>query len=281
MRRFDRVIQVRPPSRVTEKATQRERPFSLGGRVPTVAAITSSRPESQGRSNRAATRSGIAIVTRLQPSGGLQEEAPSLGKPVLVLREVNKREEGLEAGACRLLGTDDERIVAEASDLLSSPSAPARMSRAGNPYDDGKAAKRFVNALRGVAVDEWHPALATVEQDAAWAIACRTRRLATTGHARRARAGSSSKRTATGRRLTSRRRTRCRFESWPDARGRSRAALAVVADPIGPVSSLSSSESSGGASSVRSRARFPGFSESRADGCKAVLSTLDSCGATS
>jgi len=93
----------------------------------------------------------------LTDSGGLQEVAPSLGKPLLVLRDVTEREEGVEAGACRLVGMDDERIVAAASALLSSPFEYAQMSRAVNPYGDGRAAKRIVDALRGLPVDEWHP----------------------------------------------------------------------------------------------------------------------------
>jgi UDP-N-acetylglucosamine 2-epimerase (non-hydrolysing) len=91
----------------------------------------------------------------LTDSGGLQEEAPSLGKPVLVLRDVTEREEGVEAGACRLVGTDEERIVSEASALLSSPFEYGLMSRAVNPYGDGRAAERIVDALRGLPVDEW------------------------------------------------------------------------------------------------------------------------------
>lgn len=98
----------------------------------------------------------------LTDSGGLQEEAPSLGKPVLVLRDVTEREEGIESGACRLVGTDDERIVAEAGELLSVPFEYARMSRAVNPYGDGRAAERIVDALRGHVVDEWRPALAAM-----------------------------------------------------------------------------------------------------------------------
>jgi hypothetical protein len=76
---------------------------------------------------------------------------------VLVLRDVTEREEGVESDACRLVGTDDERIVATASELLSSPFEYAQMSRAVNPYGDGCAATRIVAALRGLPVDEWHP----------------------------------------------------------------------------------------------------------------------------
>ena len=100
-------------------------------------------------------------VLVLTDSGGLQEEAPALGKPVLVLRDVTERQEGVEAGACRLVGTDEERIVGEASELLSSSRAYSQMSRAVNPYGDGGAAGRIVDALRGRPVDQWSPALAT------------------------------------------------------------------------------------------------------------------------
>lgn len=83
----------------------------------------------------------------LTDSGGIQEEAPSLGKPVLVMRETTERPEGLEAGTVRLVGTDVARIVGEASRLLDDPDAYAQMQRAHNPYGDGRAASRIVDAL--------------------------------------------------------------------------------------------------------------------------------------
>jgi UDP-N-acetylglucosamine 2-epimerase (non-hydrolysing) len=83
----------------------------------------------------------------LTDSGGLQEEAPSLGKPVLVLREVTERPEGVEAGTAVVVGTDRERIVAVASELLTSPEAYARMANAVNPYGDGRASERILVAL--------------------------------------------------------------------------------------------------------------------------------------
>ncbi len=83
----------------------------------------------------------------LTDSGGVQEEAPSLGKPVLVLRETTERPEGVAAGTAKLVGTDEERIVAEASRLLSDPAAYAAMSRAASPYGDGGAARRIADAL--------------------------------------------------------------------------------------------------------------------------------------
>jgi UDP-N-acetylglucosamine 2-epimerase (non-hydrolysing) len=83
----------------------------------------------------------------LTDSGGIQEEAPSLGVPVLVLREVTERPEAVEVGAARVVGTDPERILAEAEWLLDDPVAHAAMARAVNPYGDGHAAERIVDAL--------------------------------------------------------------------------------------------------------------------------------------
>jgi UDP-N-acetylglucosamine 2-epimerase (non-hydrolysing) len=83
----------------------------------------------------------------LTDSGGIQEEAPTLGKPVLVLREVTERPEGVEAGVARLVGTDEERIVAEASRLLADGAAYRAMVGPVNPYGDGKAAGRILDTL--------------------------------------------------------------------------------------------------------------------------------------
>ena len=85
----------------------------------------------------------------LTDSGGIQEEAPTFGKPVLVLREKTERPEGVEAGLALLVGTDEKRIYAEASRLLSSDDACRRMSEAGNPYGDGHAAARIADVLAG------------------------------------------------------------------------------------------------------------------------------------
>ncbi len=84
----------------------------------------------------------------LTDSGGLQEEAPSLHKPVLVLRETTERPEALMAGATRLIGADPERIVRETCQLLDDPTAYARMASASNPYGDGHAAERIADILR-------------------------------------------------------------------------------------------------------------------------------------
>ena len=80
-------------------------------------------------------------------SGGLQEEAPSLGIPVLVLRETTERPEGIEAGTLKLVGTETSQIVREAKRLLDDPIAHANMAKAVNPYGDGHAAERIIHAL--------------------------------------------------------------------------------------------------------------------------------------
>ena len=84
----------------------------------------------------------------LTDSGGIQEEAPGLGKPVLVMRDTTERPEALEAGTVKLVGTDYERIVTEVSRLLDNPAAYDAMSHAVNPYGDGKACPRIVEKLK-------------------------------------------------------------------------------------------------------------------------------------
>ncbi len=91
----------------------------------------------------------------LTDSGGIQEEAPALGIPVLVLREVTERPEAVAAGTVRLVGTDRDRIVGEAARLLDDPAAHMAMARAINPYGDGQAAERIADSLCGEAVQEW------------------------------------------------------------------------------------------------------------------------------
>lgn len=83
----------------------------------------------------------------LTDSGGVQEEAPSLGKPVLVMRETTERPEAVTAGTVRLIGTDEELIVEEVSSLLADPAAYQLMAQAVNPYGDGRAAPRCVQAM--------------------------------------------------------------------------------------------------------------------------------------
>jgi UDP-N-acetylglucosamine 2-epimerase (non-hydrolysing) len=83
----------------------------------------------------------------LTDSGGIQEEAPSLGKPVLVMRETTERPEGVEAGTARLIGTDEERIYSETASLLSDDDAYKEMAQARNPYGDGRASERILAAL--------------------------------------------------------------------------------------------------------------------------------------
>jgi UDP-N-acetylglucosamine 2-epimerase (non-hydrolysing) len=85
----------------------------------------------------------------LTDSGGIQEEAPTFGKPVLVLREKTERPEGVEAGLALLVGTDEDKIFVEASRLLTDLAAYRSMSEGGNPYGDGHAAARIADALAG------------------------------------------------------------------------------------------------------------------------------------
>jgi UDP-N-acetylglucosamine 2-epimerase (non-hydrolysing) len=89
---------------------------------------------------------GLAEIM-LTDSGGVQEEAPALGKPVLVMRETTERPEGVTAGTARLVGTDSDRIVTELFTLLDDKAAYEKMARAHNPFGDGKAARRIVELL--------------------------------------------------------------------------------------------------------------------------------------
>ena len=83
-------------------------------------------------------------------SGGLQEEAPALGKPVLVLRRETERPEAVEAGTVQLAGVEEEEVFQAASRLLEDPDAYAGMAHAANPYGDGRACVRIADAI------EWH-----------------------------------------------------------------------------------------------------------------------------
>lgn len=100
-------------------------------------------PLAYGEFTRLLSRAHIVLTD----SGGVQEEAPSLGKPVLVMRENTERPEALEAGTVKLIGTDEERIVAEVTRLLHDSAHFAAMANAVNPYGDGKAAARTVAAI--------------------------------------------------------------------------------------------------------------------------------------
>ena len=86
----------------------------------------------------------------LTDSGGIQEEAPGLGKPVLVMRDTTERPEALEAGTVKLVGTDYERIVHEVSKLIDNQDYYNQMSKAVNPYGDGEACKRIINTIQYV-----------------------------------------------------------------------------------------------------------------------------------
>ena len=91
----------------------------------------------------------------LTDSGGIQEEAPGLGKPVLVMRDTTERPEALKSGTVHLVGTNHDLIVSEVSTLLDDAAAYEKMSKAVNPYGDGKACNRIVRALNGEAVDRY------------------------------------------------------------------------------------------------------------------------------
>ena len=83
----------------------------------------------------------------LTDSGGIQEEAPSLGKPVLVMRDTTERPEGIAAGTLKLVGTDEETIYREFNRLLTDQSAYDAMAQASNPYGDGHACERIADIL--------------------------------------------------------------------------------------------------------------------------------------
>ena len=91
----------------------------------------------------------------LTDSGGIQEEAPGLGKPVLVMRDTTERPEALKSGTVHLVGTNHDLIVSEVSTLLDNTAAYNKMSKAVNPYGDGKACNRIVGALKGKIIDRY------------------------------------------------------------------------------------------------------------------------------
>jgi UDP-N-acetylglucosamine 2-epimerase (non-hydrolysing) len=84
----------------------------------------------------------------LTDSGGIQEEAPSLGKPVLVVREVTERVEGIEAGTAKLVGTNKDKIISEVINLLTDENEYNKIAKAVNPYGDGKTSERIINILK-------------------------------------------------------------------------------------------------------------------------------------
>ena len=91
----------------------------------------------------------------LTDSGGIQEEAPAYGVPVLVMRDTTERPEGVDAGTLKLVGTSEEVIYSEFSRLLDDPTAYSAMAKAVNPYGDGGACRRIADVLEGLPVSEW------------------------------------------------------------------------------------------------------------------------------
>ena len=84
----------------------------------------------------------------LTDSGGIQEEAPGLGKPVLVMRNITERPEAVESGIVKLVGTDKNKIISEVSKLMDDKHYYLQMAKANNPYGDGKAAERIVKIIK-------------------------------------------------------------------------------------------------------------------------------------
>ena len=93
----------------------------------------------------------------LTDSGGIQEEAPALGKPVLVMRDTTERPEGVAAGTLKLVGTSEEVIYNAFTELLNDQDAYEKMSHASNPYGDGHACERIADILEGKEYQEWKP----------------------------------------------------------------------------------------------------------------------------
>ena len=93
----------------------------------------------------------------LTDSGGIREECPSYGRPVLVMRDVTERPEGVAAGTLRLVGTDEENIYRNFTELLEDPEAYGKMARACNPYGDGRACTRIADILELGTCEPWEP----------------------------------------------------------------------------------------------------------------------------
>jgi UDP-N-acetylglucosamine 2-epimerase (non-hydrolysing) len=138
------VLPVHPNPRVREVLTER---------LSDLDNVLLTEPLGYATFSRLLARADLVITD----SGGIQEEAPSLGKPVLVTRETTERTEGIAAGTLRLVGTDPEMIFAEGARLLEDPEAYAKMSSAPNPYGDGRAAKRIVGALEHIVLGKNAP----------------------------------------------------------------------------------------------------------------------------
>ena len=91
----------------------------------------------------------------LTDSGGIQEEAPAYGVPVLVMRDTTERPEGISSGTLKLVGTSEEKIYKEFSELLNNEESYKKMSKACNPYGDGRASERIADILENKPYDEW------------------------------------------------------------------------------------------------------------------------------
>jgi UDP-N-acetylglucosamine 2-epimerase (non-hydrolysing) len=131
---------------------------AIGPAVDGLANVRLIEPLPYGQFARLMNRASIVLTD----SGGVQEEAPALGKPVLVMRDVTERPEAVSAGTARLVGTDERRIVDAVRSLLHDPAAYAEMANAVNPYGDGRACERTVAAIARffgaeVPVEEFQP----------------------------------------------------------------------------------------------------------------------------
>jgi UDP-N-acetylglucosamine 2-epimerase (non-hydrolysing) len=91
----------------------------------------------------------------LTDSGGVQEEAPSLGRPVLVMRDITERTEGIDAGTAKIVGTDKDKIIKEALKLLNDKTVYDKMAKAVNPYGDGNASRRIMDSNAQISLNSW------------------------------------------------------------------------------------------------------------------------------
>ena len=125
-------------------AEYKKAPLKLRKRIKSVSILKSTTTSGKYRSGQWSELKSKLIIT---DSGGVQEEAPSLGKPVLVMRETTERPEAIDAGTVILVGTNVKKIVGEANALLQNAEKYESMSKLHNPYGDGKASKRIVEFL--------------------------------------------------------------------------------------------------------------------------------------